>query len=121
MPNSRRKGANGEREARDFLRAHGWECDRDGQQREHGHQDLLHNLVGFHIEVKRRETTAVDQWARQAERDAAPSGLIPVVMYRRSREPWRFIVPGTAFLAIVRELFELRAEVKRLRAGGWDD
>lgn len=42
----------------------------------------------LHIETKRRETLKMDDWSRQAEREAAP-GTTPIVCYRRSREPWR--------------------------------
>ena len=112
MPNSRRKGANGEREFRDVLRAHGFEAHRDGQQR-FGHRDLTHNIPWTHLEVKRRETVAIDSWCRQAEEDAGPDEN-PVVVWRRSKAPWRAAMPATRFLAIMRELVTLRRRVREL-------
>jgi len=86
MTHSRRKGAGGEREVRDVLRSHNIEARRDGRLDE----DLDHGLVGYHLEVKRRERYEIDSWLAQAERDAGDR--IPVVVFRKSREPWRVIL-----------------------------
>ena len=43
-------------------------------------------LDAYHIEVKRVERLNIGEAMKQAERDAA--GRIPVVMHRRSRQPW---------------------------------
>lgn len=93
MPlNSRRKGAAAEREVRDVLRRHGYAASRDGQIGDGSdlagpNEDLKHNVRGIHFEVKRRETLALPQWARQAADDAR--GRTPIVVYRTSRTPWR--------------------------------
>lgn len=79
----REKGKRGEREARDVLRAHGFAADRDGRLDD----DLRHDVDGYHFEVKRRETLALPAWMRQAIDDAG-NFRKPVVLYRRSREPW---------------------------------
>lgn len=84
---SRRKGAYGEREVRDILRAHGFTCERDGRL----DTDLKHDCDGYHLEVKRRETLAIPAWMRQAR--AESGGKIPVVVYRRSREEWMAVLP----------------------------
>ena len=92
MTNSRRKGADGEREVRDILIDHGFEARRDGRLDD----DLDHNLEGFHLEVKRRERYEIDSWISQAEGDC--NGRIPVVVFRKSREPWRVILRLDDFL-----------------------
>lgn len=42
----------------------------------------------LHIEVKRAETLKMNAWTKQAEGEA-PEGTVPIVCYRRNREPWR--------------------------------
>lgn len=93
---SRRKGASAEREFRDVLRTFGFKAYRDGRL----DADLAHNVPGVHIEVKRRETLAIPAWCRQAERDSR--GLVAVVAFRRSREPWRVVVPADEYLRLKR-------------------
>lgn len=80
---SRRKGASGEREVRDILRCHGFISERDGRLDD----DLQHDVSGYHFEVKRRERLSLEEWTRQAERDAKERE--PVVVYRKSNQPWR--------------------------------
>lgn len=82
---------------RDIFRAHGFECRRDGRLDD----DLAHNIDGFHFEVKRRETLALPEWTRQAERDAGDR--VPCVAYRRSREPWRVSLPLEALLTLLQD------------------
>lgn len=89
---SREKGKRAEREVRDILRKYGFSAVRDGQQREEGHQDLIHNIPQVHLEVKRREKLCLPEWTKQAERDAK-LGYIPVVAYRTNGEPWRASLP----------------------------
>lgn len=94
---SRRKGASGERELAALLRRHGFSARRDGRLDD----DLAHNVPGVHIEAKRCEAPRVTAWLRQAERDA--KGRVPVVAYRRNREPWRAVVPLEWLLALLRD------------------
>lgn len=96
---SRQKGARGEREVRDALRAHGLEARRDGRLDD----DLDHNVEPFHLEVKRTERIEITKWLEQAERDAGDR--IPAVVFRRSREPWRIVLPLDAFLSLYNDAF----------------
>lgn len=89
---SREKGKRGEREVRDILRRYGFQAMRDGHQREQGHQDVIHDIPGLHIEVKRQERLCLPAWTRQAEMDAG-EGKVPVVAYRTNGEPWRACLP----------------------------
>lgn len=93
---SRQKGARGEREFRDLLCASGFEARRDGRLDD----DLVHNVEGFHFEVKRRETLAIPAWMRQARKDA--NGRIPVVAFRRNGEPWQVVIDAEAFLNLLK-------------------
>lgn len=82
--NSRQKGAQAEREI-----AHLFNTRRHGHhqsQRNHQSADVDHPTL--HIEVKRREEPFRDEWASQAKTDC-PDHKRPVVVYRRSRTPWR--------------------------------
>lgn len=105
---SRRKGAGGEREVRDVLRKHGFRCDR-GQP---PYGDLVHDVPGVHLEVKRCETWSLRAWLRQAEADAR-DGEVPWVVFRGSREPWRVVMPLEEALRLKRAealLTEVRQE-----------
>lgn len=89
MTNSRRKGAEGERELSRILRGYGVEA-RRGQQfcGANGDADVV-GLEGFHIEVKRVERGAgqIHEWIHQSERDAR-DGEVPTVFHRKNREGW---------------------------------
>lgn len=86
---SREKGKTGEREVRDALRGFGFNCRRGLAAA--GEPDLVHSIPGVHLEVKRREQYELDEWLRQAESDSG--SRIPVVVFRKSRQPWRAVVP----------------------------
>lgn len=102
--NSRAKGAAGERELAELLRFHGYEA-RRGQQFSGGSDSPdvvckeLHDH--FHFECKRVEAGNLYNWMKQASRDAAAGGKVPVVMHRRSREDWVAILPAGLFLQLL--------------------
>jgi len=88
MPRAQRdKGKRGEREVAAVLREHGFRARRDGRLE----ADLAHDVDGYHFEVRRRETLALPAWTRDAEQ--AAEGRVPIVVYRRSGEPWRAVIP----------------------------
>ncbi len=80
---------------RDILRAHGREARRDGRLDD----DLNHDIDGYHLEVKRRERYEIDSWLEQAERDAGERE--PIVVFRKSKEPWRAIIRLDALLGLL--------------------
>lgn len=87
----RRKGVRGELEVRDVFRSAGLPCERTPNS---GGLMLKGDLLGdvpAHIEVKLQETCRPWLWWEQARADA-PSGVMPVVAFRRSRSPWLAIV-----------------------------
>lgn len=59
--------------------------------------------ITLHVEAKRQETLRVDLWSRQAEAEA-PAEALPVVAYRRSREPWRVNIGLTDLINLLLEI-----------------
>ena len=92
---SRDKGARGEREIRDLLRRAGFRCDRDGTE----HGDLRHDCINIHFEVKRQETISIDEWWRQATRDAGARN--PVVFFRKNHQRWRAVIDAEFLLELL--------------------
>ena len=108
----RAKGANGERELAKILSDElGFVVKRKlGQARDGGH-DI--EIGRFCIEVKRQERLAIEDWCKQVELSVTTSSQIdaegsvgspvPVVIFRRSGQPWRAVVPLDWFCKAVRE------------------
>ena len=67
--NSRRKGAQGERELAKKLREYGFDCRRGQQYSGIGGEDVV-GLDGIHIEVKRVERLNIYDAVDQAKRDS---------------------------------------------------
>lgn len=105
--NSRAKGKVGELEAAAFLREHGFAA-RRGQQFSGGGDspDIVHDIPGVHLEVKRVEQGNLYTWMAQAKRDAG-SCLTPVIAHRRNRQEWVAILPLADFLDIISRRQEL--------------
>ena len=99
---SRDKGKVGEREVANILISLGFPARRTAQYCGNtGDASDVVGVDGFHLEVKRCETIRLPEWIAQAERDCG--GKIPVVLFRRSKEPWRAVIPMI-------DLFQLIAE-----------
>lgn len=99
MPiNSRNKGKTGELEVAKLLIELGYVA-RRGQQFAGGpgSPDVVHNIEGMHLEVKRTEKLALWDAVDQAMRDA-PLGNTPVVIHRKNNKPWVVIMPARDFL-----------------------
>lgn len=106
--NSRNKGKVGELELAAFLREHGYEDARRGQQFKGGGESPdVTGVPGVHFECKRVEQGNLYTWMAQARRDAAP-GNTPVVAHRRNRSEWVAILGLDDFLLILRNLNDLR-------------
>ena len=87
MVNSKRKGADGERELSSKLKEHGYNT-RRGQQYcgANGDADVV-GLEGIHIECKRVEKLNLYDAMSQAKADAKDSEL-PTVFHRKDRYEW---------------------------------
>jgi Holliday junction resolvase len=84
----RRKGAAAEREVLRLLGEElGQTLMRNLEQTRGGGADCL-CMRGFAIEVKRHERLSRPAWWRQACAQADVVGAEPMLLYRRSREPW---------------------------------
>ena len=87
--NSKRKGAEGERELAKKLNEYGFETRRSVQyngKADDGKADIV-NLPGIHIECKRVERLNGSEAMLQAIRDAKGEDF-PTVFHRKNREPW---------------------------------
>ena len=110
--NSRQKGARGERQWRDELRANGFDA-RRGQQFA-GSPDspdvVCPALPWIHFEVKAVERLNIEDAMEQARTDCgsrnADCGLkkqkIPMVAHRRNFRPWLVTMEAEAFFRLLR-------------------
>lgn len=105
--NSCQKGKRGEREAAELLRSHGVEA-RRGQQFSGSPDspDVVHDMAGFHIEVKRVERLNIYNSMLQAQRDAGP-GQKAVVLHKANRRPWMIIMLADDLIPILKQEAEL--------------
>lgn len=101
---SRAKGKRGELEVSKLFQEAGWKNARRAQQYNGvaaGNADVI-GIPGLHVEVKRVErlnlSTAYEQSARDAE--TAGQGEIPIVVHRKSREPWMVSMSLNDFLTV---------------------
>ncbi len=98
---SKNKGKVGEREVVALLRKHGFEA-RRGQQYAGGggSPDVVHDLPGIHIEVKRTEKFNLESSMQQAREDCA-AGDIPVIFHRKNQKVWVVVIDADDFLDII--------------------
>lgn len=95
----RDKGLLGEREVKHAFALGGF--DARGTEGQGDHLVVCASDLVLHIEVKRQETLQPDKWSKQAEGEA-PQGTVPIVCYRRSREPWRASIKLDDLIALLR-------------------
>lgn len=98
MANSRRKGAEGERELASLLKTYGFDARRGQQYRGGGDSPDVIGLPGVHIECKRVERLNIENAMAQSRRDAKDTEDIPVVMHRRNRERWKVTMDLDEFM-----------------------
>tara|TARA_Y100000034_G_C6815249_1_gene366714 strand:+ start:585 stop:920 length:336 start_codon:yes stop_codon:yes gene_type:complete len=93
----RDKGKAGEREVVNLLKNNGFEA-RRGQQFKgtKDSPDVIHNIPGVHLEVKRREALSLYPALEKARDEAHPD--MPVVFHRRNGKPWVAIMYADDFL-----------------------
>ena len=91
---SRNKGAAAERELFALLSDElGFVVKRNIAQTRGGGADCV-EIPGIAVEVKRREQMAVPSWWRQACEQAEKTNCLPILFYRRSRQPWQCVIPA---------------------------
>jgi len=95
--NPRTKGAAGERQAAEWLKIN-FNLEiapkRNLEQVRSGGYDLV-GFEPFAFEIKRCQTLSLRHWWLQVVSAVGRDNLIPVVMYRRNREAWQFLVSAT--------------------------
>lgn len=100
MPNSKRKGKNGELELVRKLNEYGYKTRRSIQyngKAEEGQPDLI-GLPGVHIECKRTEALRLYDAVDQAKRDS--KGDLPAVFHRKNNCEWVVIMPLDAWMQL---------------------
>lgn len=118
---ARRKGAAGERELAALLTDElGFEVKRKLGQARDGGYDL--QVGRFAIEVKRQERLQIEDWCRQVEAAVTVAADIdsegnlrppvPVVVFRRSGQPWRAVVPIQWLIEVMREDLGAKRDVQ---------
>jgi Holliday junction resolvase len=97
----RTKGAVAERELAQILSDELGICVKRklGQAREGG-DDI--QVGQFRIEAKRQEKIQIESWWEQVQACAAPDE-IPVLAFRRSRNPWKVVLTLNDFIRMMRE------------------
>lgn len=114
MINSKRKGNAGENEIVHILTDAGFPAIRSNQRKPGGgmgNPDVRVMGLPIHIEVKRTERLNLNAAMLQAERDS--KGLIPCVVHRGNRQPWRVTLNLADFLNLCKvDAKEPRGEVK---------
>ena len=95
---SRQKGYRGEAEVIDLLRGAGHEVDRRGSG-DAGDDIRFRAFPDWYVEVRRRETLAIPAWCREIE--AKAEGKTALLIFRRSREPWRVCLLLNEFLRLM--------------------
>ena len=97
--NSKRKGAEGERELSRVLKGYGFGT-RRGQQYcgANGDADVV-GIPGLHIECKRVEKLNIDNAMDQSISDAK-DGEIPVVIHRKNRRSWKVTMELEDFIKL---------------------
>ena len=108
---SKEKGKRGELEVAHLLKEYGF-TGRRGQQFKGGTDspDVVCDMEGFHIEVKRTEGINVYEAVAQARRDRKP-GETPLVLHRRNGKPWLAVLYADDLLRLLDEfVFEPRSK-----------
>lgn len=100
----REKGKRGEREVAKILKSLGFDTRRTSQYCGNtGDASDVVGVDGFHLEVKRQETTKIPEWMKQATEECGDN--IPCVLHRRSKGVWLATLPMI-------DLFQLVAEIR---------
>ena len=91
MINSRTKGASAEREVFKIISdSLGIKVERNLVQTREGGSDTV--VGDWAIEVKRQETLSINAWWEQAVEQALRVNKKPMLIYRKSRMPWKVVI-----------------------------
>lgn len=101
---ARQKGKVGEREVAALLRTHGFTARRTQQfcGNTGDASDVVSDMEGFHIEVKRTEQFNMYAALEQAEHDSKGAAT-PLVFHRKDRRKWVVVMDADEFLKLMKE------------------
>lgn len=97
---SRNKGVRSEREVELRFQDAGFTTERALSGRRQIAGDI--NVAGLALEVRRRERIDIARWCAEHEAET-PEHLTPIVVWRKSREPWRVSLTLDDFLDLLTE------------------
>lgn len=87
--NSKRKGADGEREFANLCKEHGFDVRRTQQYcGKTGDASDCVGLPNIHIEVKRVQALNIDKAMAQAIHDSEHNNVMPIVAHRKNNAKW---------------------------------
>ena len=87
--NSKRKGADGEREFANLCKEHGFDVRRTQQYCGNtGDASDCVGLPNIHIEVKRVQALNIDKAMAQAIHDSKHKNVMPIVAHRKNNAKW---------------------------------
>lgn len=106
MVNSRAKGVRGEHEVRDLLKRFGFSA-RRGQQFKgtKDSPDIIHNMTGFYIEVKLRQSFNLHDTIDTADSEK-PEGDTSLVFHRKNQKRWLVTMDAEEFMSFMREMYD---------------
>ena len=96
---SRNKGSAAEREVVRILNDAGLHAEKRGAGFS-GDDLRVRELPSHYLEIRRREQLRIPAWCREIESKA--DGRVPVLIFRRSHEPWRVVVSLDYFIELVK-------------------
>jgi len=100
VTDSRNKGRSAEREVELAFQRRGVPTDRNLSGRKQVAGDIA--TSGLAVEVRRRERIDIARWCADHEAET-PEHLTPIVVWRKSREPWRVSLTLDDFLDLLGE------------------
>lgn len=115
--NSRRKGADGERELAKILREYGYDARRGQQYKGGADSPDVTGIPGYHIECKRVQALNMEVAMAQSIRDAGED--TPLVVWRKDRGKWQVNMLLEDFIELERRshgdvMLEMRECVRKL-------
>lgn len=100
----RDKGVGGEREVTVLFEQRGFDVrGLEGLGDQIATKGTPGELLAFHLECKRQERLRIHEWLRQCIAET-PTGMVPLLVYRRSREDWNAVLPLSALLDLLERL-----------------
>jgi Holliday junction resolvase len=97
----RRRGARGELEVLELVRARWPRATRNFASGAAGNGDIAAGPAGILIECKRTNRFAIRAAWKQASDDAAAAGTTPIVATRWDRGPWLAVIELDELLALI--------------------